>query len=235
MRNRMLHIALLLLLVSASPGAGQRRGTPGVSERGGRGFFMVGVEKLELDELNASLTAEGFPTFSQRFLTLGGGGYFIRGRLILGGEGHTILQSDETTSDGAFRTRITGGFGMVNVGYQVLRGGRFAIYPLLALGGGAMNLRITERSTLAFDEILQNPRRGANLANGAFLAGAALGADWFIPAGEGGKGVVLGLRAGFNYAPLEPEWSMDGVDIANGPDAGFTGPWVRLTLGGGSR
>jgi hypothetical protein len=239
MRCHSLILAIMTLALASlepTPASAQRRLAPPSPETGGRGFFMIGVEQLDLTQLNEALATHGYPTFSERFLSLGGGGFAIRDRLIIGAEGHAVVQSDKTTADGEFRTRVMGGYGMFDIGYHILRAGRVAFYPIIGIGGGATALEITERSTLDFEDVLDQPRRGARVTSAALLVGGGLGVEYFVAASRTRRGgFIIGARAGFNYAPLESNWKLDRTDIAGGPDAGFTGPYVRVAIGGGSR
>ena len=63
----------------------------------GRGYFQVGYQVLDLDALNLSLRAEGIPEFEEGFYTLGGGGHVERDRLLIGGEGHALIEQSETS------------------------------------------------------------------------------------------------------------------------------------------
>ena len=85
------------------------------------------------------------------------------------------------------------------------------------------------------DDVLDDPGRSSQMSNGSLLVGGALGGDWFLPFGSARGGMVLGFRAGYNYAPIETDWTIDGNDVAGGPDVALTGAFVRLSIGGGSR
>jgi hypothetical protein len=227
----------MLLLAHTSSASAQRRGFDSRTRNaGGQGYFSVGVAYMDIDDLNDRLAVQGYPTFDENFITLGGGGFVNRNGLLLGGEGHVAFQSEQTTSGGTFRTGLAGGFGMFDVGYMIVQTRHLGIYPILGVGGGGMSLSIHERSTVDFDDVLADPRRGATLTNGAFLLGGALGADWLIGTnGNGRSGFIVGVRAGYNFAPLDADWRLDGSDVAGGPDSGFTGPYVRINIGGGHR
>jgi len=195
---------------------------------------MIGAEYVDLDELNASLLQNGYPDFEETFLTLGGAGFATRNRLVIGGEGHALLQSEETTSGGQYRAGVFGGFGMFNLGYQVVRVGGLSLYPLVGVGGGGLTLRIRQRAVVDFDDVLDSPGRESHLSTGSLLVGGALGMDWFF--GTGGRGgFAVGARAGYNYAPLSSDWLMSGSDVAGGPAADLTGAYVRVSIGGGRR
>lgn len=235
-RMRLLALTALLTTVLSADAEAQRRGRiVGMEGHGGRGYFQIGAAQLDVDEINAALTAAGYPAFEENFVSLGGAGLASRNRLLIGGEGHAVFQSSETSADGQFRTSLGGGYGMFNVGYEVFRSDGLSIYPLLGIGGGGTSLRIGERAVVDFDDVLAQPRRGVQLTNASLLLGGALGADWLLGVGTGRGGMVLSLRAGYNYAPLESDWSIDGTDVAGGPESTLSGFYVRLGFGGGRR
>lgn len=223
---------LLLLAVTLPADAQRRRPTFDTPDHGGRGFFMIGAQQLDLDPLNERLTDAGYAEFDDVALTLGGGGFFRRGRLILGGEGHGVLGSSETTTDGELRSTLSGGYGLLDLGYAVVEGGGLLVYPMIGVGGGGMSLAIEERSTPTFDDVLEQPRRGVRLNQAQFLLAAGVGVDQLF---GGRRGVNVGLRAGWTFAPLDSEWAFGRNDVAGGPEGGFTGPYIRLSVGGGSR
>ena len=228
-------VLLAGLTLVAEPVSAQRRAAPGPRD-GGHGFFAVGVQRADIDRLNNALFASGLPAFSQTFLTLGGGGFAVRNRFLIGGEGHGLIQSSETTADGVFRTGVTAGFGLFDLGYQVWRSGRFAVYPMVGIGGGGISLRIRERATVDFDDLLDDPRRGVTVTGAGMLLSASLGADLLIPVGPARRGgFLVGVQGGYTFFPLEAAWFADGSDVAGGPDVRLTGPWLRVTVGGGRR
>jgi opacity protein-like surface antigen len=236
MRRHFITIPLVLTLLALGtlPAHAQRR-RPVVerSDHGGRGFFMIGAQQLDLDELNERLGDAGHPDFDDVALTLGGGGFFRRGRLILGGEGHGVIGSSETTADGDLRTGLAGGYGLLNLGFAVVEHSGLLVYPLVGVGGGGMSLSIDERSTPSFDDILDDPRRGVRLNQAQFLLSAGVGVDQLFGGGRGG--IAVGLRAGWTFAPLDSEWSFSRNDVADGPEGGFDGGFIRLSVGGGRR
>jgi opacity protein-like surface antigen len=235
--------AAALLVQQAVPAEAQRTRRPvvvevhqdrGSARHGGRGFFMIGAQWLDLDELNGRLVDAGYDEVDETFVTLGGGGYLIRNSFLIGGEGHGALSTSGSTTGNQFRTTVGGGYGMLNVGYAVFAEGGTLVYPMVGLGGGGLLVNIEERSTPDFDDVLDDPRRGVNLTNSQLLASVGLGID-HVFGGFGRGGLGVGLRAGWLFAPVEGDWAFGRSDVAGGPDAGFTGPFVRLSIGGGSR
>lgn len=238
MRKKVKTIATLTMvavigLFSVSVAQGQEIRAD-AKEGGGRGYFMFGSSIIDIKALNSRLENKGYSKLSDNFISFGGGGHGIINRVIIGGEGHGLI-GKETTS-GSYKTSLSAGYGFFNLGYLVYSKGDLHVYPLLGLGGGGMSLKIVERGAPSFDEVLDDPKRSAELSTGGFLLNVALGTDyllklWGDEKGEGG--LVFGLRIGYTFAPIKGDWEMDGIDISGGPKVGITGPYIRLMIGGG--
>jgi hypothetical protein len=109
---------------------------------------------------------------------------------------------------------------------------------LVGIGCGSLSLRVTEKSSADFEDVLADPKRGSLLTSGGFLLELAVGADFFVktkthPNGAGG--LLLGIQAGYSLAPGWGRWTMPDLDIAGGPKLGMTGFYVRLLFGGSRR
>ena len=207
-------------------------------EGGGKGYFMLGGNIIDIKSLNSKLESKGYSKFSDNFISFGGGGHGIIGKVIIGGEGHTLI-GEETTS-GSYKSSIEAGYGFFNMGYLIYTTGIVNVYPILGLGAGGMSVKIIEKGTPSFDEVLDNPmdnsKKSVELSTGGFLLNLAFGADYLLKFGgdeKGGGGLVFGLRIGYTFTPAKGDWEMDGIDISGGPDVGITGPYVRLMVGGG--
>jgi opacity protein-like surface antigen len=206
--------------------------------RGGRGYFMTGANRLDLNGLNSTLQINNYPSFPDNLFSLGGGGHAVINQFIIGGEGHGLLTSkkDFTLADRNYKSALEAGYGFFNVGYQIIANSSFSFYPLIGIGGGGITLKISDKTATSFDEILADPGRNVKLTTGGFLLHAALGTEnLFVTRENENKrsGFVLGLRAGYIFAPIAGDWHFDGSEIAGGPEIGFTGPYVRLMIGGG--
>jgi len=202
-----------------------------------RGYLMLGASLIDLEALKASLDNEGYSTFEHLFISLGGGGYQIINGVLVGGEGHGLTGRRETTpSSGKYKTSLSGGYGLLNVGYLVYAIEGLNVYPFLGLGGGVLRLRIVERGAPVFEEVLKDPQRSVELSTGGLLVSVGVGADYLVSLMGYGRepgGFVFGLRIGYRFAPMRGDWKMDGMDVPGGPGTGLTGPYVHFMLGGG--
>jgi len=201
--------------------------------RGGAGYFMIGGSFLDLGGLNAALERGGYSAFSGSFLTVGGGGHALIGRLILGGEGQSIME--KSGSRGDTKTVVSGGCGFFDIGYVVHSGRGLLVYPLFGVGAGSIDLKISGRETALFEEVLVDPGRSARLQTSGFLMQVALGADrWMGPAGrDRRRGFFIAVRAGYVFAPVKGAWEIEGTEIGGGPGVGWTGPYLRISIGAG--
>ncbi len=204
-----------------------------ISYSGGMGYFMVGNSILDMSALNSKLQSKGYPTFSNNFISLGGGGHGIVGKFTVGGEGHGFL-GDEVSREN-YTVSIGGGYGFFNLGYILYQGKSIIIYPIIGFGGGALTLGVIDRSSSSsFDDALDNPKGKSELTTGGFLMNLALSSDYlFSFSSDKIGGMLIGIRIGYVFSPLKSGWEMNGKDIS-GPNVNFSGPYVKLLIGGGN-
>jgi hypothetical protein len=205
----------------------QLRGRPGAA------FVAAGASVLDVASLDGALAAQGYPTFGRTALALGGGAYrVLPGGLMIGLEGHGLSLGEEA-HDGR-SVSLAGGYGTFRVGYLLAEAGRGRVYPSVGIGGGGLTLMVGSRpSSESFDDVLANPNRQAMLARPALVLDLGAGAE--VMPGGGARGAILGLRAGYLFAPAHGAWRQEGFVVSGGPEASLAGPYVRATLGSGRR
>ncbi|TVR66014.1 MAG: hypothetical protein EA422_02780 [Gemmatimonadales bacterium] len=224
-----LALAATLLVLHPSSVEGQ-------TVRGG-GYFAVGAMDLDLDALNQRLTGAGYPEMSSSALTLGGGGHAVRGRLLIGGQGHGFLADDETTVDGNTGVRLGGGYGLFNLGWEVVGRDRLSIYPTAGLGGGGVALQIGPRDVPLFDEVLDDPARNVTLSHAGLLTSLGVRAE--VALGDRPRrraprqGMVVGMELSVLQSVGNWRWSTEWGEVTRGPDAALDGVHLRVTIGGG--
>lgn len=203
--------------------------------RGGSGYVMIGGSVLDLGGLNVALEHGGYSRFPGSFLTAGIGGHTFIGHLILGVEGQRL--TERRGANAGLKTALSGSCGFFDIGYIAYSGGGFVIYPLLGVGAGSINMKITGREAASFGEVLADPERSARLQTSGFLMHLALGADrWLGRAGRNGRrGFFMGIRGGYVFAPVKGAWELERMEIEGGPKVGWTGPYIRVSIGVGSR
>jgi opacity protein-like surface antigen len=233
----MLTLVTLALAATAIATSAQTPTAPRMQPEA-QGYLLIGGIGLDLDGINRSLGAQGFGEIGGEMFSMGGGGHVLLGRWVLGAEGFGLFPREADTPGGDWRARFTGGGGLVNVGYSVVRTGGTSIYPLLGMGVGALTLQLTEQSSPTFDDVLNNPGRGSTLNRVVMLVQPAIGLDHFVPLREVEgmiAGMVVGVRAGYTFTPVTSRWYLDTMRLAGSPDQGMDGAFVRVMIGGGSR
>lgn len=191
--------------------------------RGGAGFVTAGWRSIDLGSLPTALGRSGYGHPGSDFFGIGGGGQAMLGRWVVGGEGQ-FLVGDRTGG-----IELTGGFGMGRLGYAIVQTDRLSIYPLLGVGGGGLTLLASAESG--------GKRRETELSMGGMLLDGTLAADYRIPMGRSGSSegfLLVGMRAGYTFSPLQTEWASDEGEL-KGPQLSFSGPSLRLIVGFGGR
>lgn len=238
MLNKATHFVTLLTLLFGCHALSAQQSAENEEPTIGKGFIMVGWQQLDVDDLNDRMNQNGFPSFSPNLRSLGGGGWATLGNgLVVGGEGHGLTGAKETTSDATFRSQLTGGYGMLNVGYRAYVGERMDVTPLVGAGVGAVSMEVRERGSLTFDDALADPLNGTSLSARGFLFDVSTVATVRVTGqandGQGSAaGVSLGMRTGYAYSPADWNWKHGGVDVPGGPGMGVRGFYVRLMIGG---
>lgn len=174
-RSRLAHarlaasLAAAASLVAASPGWGDQDWDED-DHHGGKGYFAIGWSVLDLGPLNDALVASGYPRFSEDFLSLGGGGYCVIGRFVIGGQGHGYLGEARNATFGTqnYRSDLSAGMGFVDLGWVLWSGGGCALTPMIGLGGGGMSVEIQALTAPTFGEVLARGATSKSTTVGSF-------------------------------------------------------------------
>jgi hypothetical protein len=197
---------------------------------GGLGHIQLGYKNMGLGQLNDRLTENGYPGINQHFSQIGGSAMIIYNNVILGGEGYTFRGGQ--VEDDAFTLDANGGAGLINFGYVSYAHSKFLLYPLVGVGVGHFRLGFREQANgTSFDNVLDNPQRGADLRLTNVLIDLSLNADYRL-FGRRGAGLTGGLSVGYTLAPNSQNWTFDtNQAIENGPAVNLSGFFARLRIG----
>jgi hypothetical protein len=203
-----------------------------VTEFEGAGFFAIGTHFTDLGPLNSQLSSAGYPTFASETVSIGGGGYGVTNRILLGGEGHGLITADRGLS--GRNVSVGGGYGLFTLGYLFRPNPSTRVFPQLGLGGGGLRLEIGSAGDASeFDDVLNNPNRRATVGRASLLVRLGAGLEYEFSEPDEDGGFRLGLRAGYMLSPLNSDWQLDETTLSGGPDATMQGPFIHLTIGGG--
>ncbi len=229
---RTLQVILAMSLAPAVVAALQHQpDTVMEARRFGRAQFMGGVARLDVTSLNAALAAQGYPTLPRTVITYGGGAHLIAGRLIVGGSGHSILSRTETNP--SFTNKLSGGYGLLDVGAVVVTARRTTVFVVAGGGAGRLVSRIQAPGGFTFAGALTSPQRGVELRAHTYLYHVGVGIDQFAILSPSGPHVNLGVRAGYIGRAGDTKWRTIDGDVTAAPNAAFTGAYVRVTVGRG--
>lgn len=200
---------------------------------GGEGYFMVGMQKIDVKNLNSLLRVYDYPVLDESYTSIGGGGYGLVNNFVIGGEGHGLIGSEVSNQN--YKVNLTAGYGMFNIGYLLHNDSGLKIFPLVGFGGGGIELRINEKASLDFTDVLSNPKRGSSLSLGGLMLNVGLNGNYVINFNEEKSfgGILIGLSAGYTYFLKLGNWTLFESDISGGPDIGISGFYLRFNIGGG--
>jgi hypothetical protein len=202
-------------------------------EKGGAGHFGVGIIRPNLGSLNGKLTENGYPGLGDSVTVLGGGGYGIIDRLVIGGGGGGFTQ---TAANDQYSSTLEGGYGLFQLGYIVHSTERSRLFPLVGIGGAGATLRLRDlkRTAPGLGQAFTAPNEVA-YSTGSGLLDLGLGADFFLGGDDSPKraGLIAGLRIGYLHSFGQQGWKMGGSPAPGLPSFGLDGPYLRLTIGGG--
>lgn len=230
-------VAALLLSLGAAP-AVHAQTSPDTSASkeaggaGGAGFFAIGIHSIDIASLNTRLENAGYPTFASETLSIGGGGYGVVNRILLGGEGHTLLTGDKGVN--GRNVSVGAGYGLFTLGYLFRPSSSLHVYPQLGLGGGGLQVEIgSQGNASAFDDVLDDPNRSTTVGRASLLVRLGAGLEYEFSGSDETGGFRLGLRAGYMLAPVNSDWTLDETTLSGGPAATLQGPFLHLTIGAG--
>ncbi|WKN43377.1 hypothetical protein [Tunicatimonas pelagia] len=222
--SNQISVAIMFLMTTSFFGLSEA--TAQERQIGGSGGFMVGYKSYNTSAYQY-FVREGGPAIGNNLLQIGGEGYLLINRWVLGGGGY-YSRGDEA-EEGTELYELDGGGGYVHVGYVLYQQDEFLLFPLVAIGADALGIsrRVNEDITYEPNRFLE-----ANYFTFTPTIDLGVGADWF----PGKKGIKLGLRAGYNLSLSRGnEWRHYGGEITNTdlPNNDLDGFYVRLTVGGG--
>ena len=208
------------------------QGEQGKVVTGGGGYVSIGTNFISTQSLDRSLGQYQLPMFGsgQRFFTFGGGGGSFINRFYFGGygEGHVGLSA----SNDLYKSKMSGGHGLVHIGYALSQSESFVFYPTIGIGGGGTTMRIDEGPS--YDEsvsgLLLAP--DTKLSTGYMLLKLGLNADFPInpdPTNHGG--LLLGVSAGYQLVPFSSRWKDGGDTVPELAKFDPSGFYLRLKVG----
>ncbi|MFW6254272.1 MAG: hypothetical protein ACOC41_05015 [Chitinivibrionales bacterium] len=192
-------------------------------------YFSFGGSRKDVKDLNQGLGNAELPDISENNISAGIGMDAVYGRFVHS-MGLDVLFWDEG-NQGNLETDLTGFYGRMAFGFDIFSKERFRLYPQIGLGLGALRLRINSEN-VGFEEALTGPSQTSEFWQMGVLLGVSLGGSYTFGIDKRDKNIVLGFRGGYWHDPSSrSDWFYEYADVQNGPEAGFSGPYAKLTIG----
>lgn len=141
------------------------------TEGGGYGGFSIWMTQPDLKAMNDDIENIQNLRFEDAYIGMGGSGWAIIGRIVLGGGGfggRQVLSNDSMKIMGAY------GGGFFEPGYH-LSMKRLSVDLILGIGGGGYTLTLYKGlKDTTWTDILSEPRRMAEITFGGFALQPAL-------------------------------------------------------------
>ena len=210
-------------------------------------FLTVGALRSDWGDVATTFNAVGYNAPATTNVAVGFGGYGVRRRFIIGGEGNAYT-GQSVSSSGGREVRAVGGGAFFNLGYALLERPKVRAYPFVGVGGLMTTFRVDQASgtglgpqnnSPGFGQVLQSPGRRSVMSAGGLGLEFGAGVD-FVPfmrhTSKGMYGLLLGVRAGYQYVPVRSDWKLyNEVTLTGGPDNIANGFFVRFSIGGAGR
>ena len=199
-------------------------------------------QQLDLQKLNQSLQAEGFPALSEHTNSIGFLTNRISNQWILSLKTFIALSNEVKWDQQEVEYRNQQySFG---VGYDVLSNEKLKLLPTVMATVGRNILLIQNKQSASpdFTKQLKSPDQEADLRNYAYMAdvGLALHYQFFKVTrqkelGPKSSWVPLILKAGYQFQLGASDFKFDGETVAGVPEIGMQGFYLSAFIGFGSR
>ncbi|MBF2054617.1 MAG: hypothetical protein IGS03_14320 [Candidatus Sericytochromatia bacterium] len=231
-------LALSLLLLSLSPTAAQAQSAPIDLEafKGAKIFYRPGFAFLGTGELNQSLEYAGFSPYSPTFISHSGSAHLLLDQILIGASG-TGLSGFRSAASSGQTVSVNGGYGVFQLGYQIVKENGFSLYPILGIGSGSTQISSSEPLNGLFG--LTGSQNVYQMQSSQVVLDLGLGADYLVNFSahpDWDAGLLVGLRLGYLLVPSPPQWQ-SGPRLLSGnlPGLNNQGFYVNLSLGLGAQ
>jgi len=201
-------------------------------ERGGFGGFMFVLDLPDVEGLNQDFSQYKIPEVSGRLIGIGGSGFAVLKRILIGGGGYSGREVAESES---IRVELTISGGEFKLGYNLISTRYLNGAISTGFGGSTYRLSLCPRlEQVSFNEILADPKRYVELEGSHFLIHPEAILIFSIPY-QPISFLHIGISGGVNLNIFPEEWSYKGIKVLQGPKLGVANPnlSLKILLGGG--
>jgi len=194
------------------------------------GFLGIGFSEANLKAVNGKLNTMGISGFDPAGFNLAVGGHLEIRKLVLEGELSGLIWGeniDQRLRTSLYAANMTGHLGVNLLPDEM----RVTLSPFVGLGLGANWLRINNDSK-TLNQAIENSDPNVSIWQASLITQIGVAADVVFASPDKRKGFVLGVRGGYQYAPLSSSWYSEDTPISDMPDMKQSGVFAKLILGG---
>lgn len=203
---------------------------------GAKAYYQPGFSFLDTNSLNQLIAPAGYANYSNTFLTQGGGAQVILDRIVIGGSGFGLSGFRAASGKGE-TLAVSGGYGLLNLGYVIVRQKNFSLYPMIGIGSGGVKINSSEALNKLFS--FTSNSDVFELQSSQIVMDIGLGADYLIDFNADRKlatGLDVGLKLGYVFVPSPPQWESAGRPVGGSvPNLNTQGVYLSLSLGLGAQ
>lgn len=192
-------------------------------------YASIGGADLELSDLNKTMKNLGYPSFSDRALTLQvGSQIFVQHLVLESGLGAMIFRPQQTEDK---KATLFGGNCTFTLGVNLpVEGSLWKVYPFFGLGGALYRFSYYP-DNLTFNQNSSNDAKVYWLPTMITVYGCSIMRTVHL---QRDKLLTIGLRGGIYVDPTrQSTWYRNGVSYKDGPSPQFSGPFIKLIIAKG--
>lgn len=196
----------------------------------GGNAVSVGVVSISAVEFNRQLKASSLPMQPSVGLTVGYGAYAMFGPVLVGANGHAMLA--RTTVEQGWRSKAGGGYGLVDLGYAIVKRSTMMLAVMGGVGGSSVTTRLQQQGTREFADVLSQPAISLDLAAHTWNWHSGVKAELRRSRQGMDAARLLSIEAGYiGRIGTRTTWRTDVDAVRNGPAASLGGLYLRVSLG----
>ncbi len=190
--------------------------------------LSTGVLALDLRGVEPLLTGQGLRV-NRQVVTIGPQLDWEFGRVNVALTGQMMLPATER--NGALALRNSGGYGMVAVGFELVRTPALSISPMFGVGASALRLDFANCGRVSVDSLVRDPRTESVVTGRSYIGQAGLSVRASLPYTRHRQHLTLALDLGVISPLSDTKWRRTYDAVEGTPRASLKGSYVRLGAG----
>ena len=193
------------------------------------GYVSISANWINVASMNNLFESYDYPVFNDVSPAWGGGSRMLyKEKFVIGFDYFNLINQRENHR--SYDATFSGSMRLLCFGFCALNRPTLQIYPLFGIGIQSLTFKLTENTSLSFEEMLENPKRGIEISRKDFFIDLGIQFDKFKH-GEENRIFLWGVKAGYRFIPVGFRWRYNRSALTDGPDAGIDGAYLQLNFG----